>query len=117
MTEMIHEMETPLCSTCGCSLVRLHVGKSQSVMYLYDGKEHLFCCRACANVFANNPEKYIQEIHHIVVCPVCLAEKPKELTVKMNYDGKEFRFCRCPHCAEEFTKRPNYFINRISSLS
>jgi YHS domain-containing protein len=109
-------METPLCSTCGCSLTRLHVSKDKSESYRYNGKEYRFCCNGCANLFTSNPEKYIQETDNIVVCAACLAEKPKELAVKMSYGGREFYFCRCPHCVAEFSKRSDYFINRISSL-
>ena len=81
---MIQEMETPICSTCGCSLVRLHISKNQSVMYHYNSKDYRFCCRGCADIFVKNPEKYLQEIHNIVVCTTCLAEKPRQLTLKLN---------------------------------
>jgi len=84
-------------------------------MYYYNSKEYRFCCRGCADIFVNNPEKYLQEIYDIVVCPTCLAEKPRGLTFKLNYDGKEFHFCGCPHCVEEFSKYPEFFIKRFST--
>jgi YHS domain-containing protein len=65
--------------------------------------------------FISEPHRYPREISDLVVCPVCLGEKPLNSAVKMEFAGEEFHFCRCPHCREEFRKNPEYFIERLSS--
>jgi YHS domain-containing protein len=107
---------TPICPACGCSLVRLGINKQESVTYGYNGKDYNFCCDGCVKIFVDDPEKYLLEINNITVCPTCLAEKPIQSTVKLNYDVKDFHFCRCPHCIEEFKKNPEYFIKRLSGM-
>lgn len=110
------KMITPICPGCGCSLVRLGVSKQESVTYGYNGKDHNFCCDGCAKVFADDPEKYLSELNNMAVCPTCLAEKLLQSTVSLKYKAKEFHFCRCPHCIDEFRKNPQYFIRRLSGV-
>ncbi|MGH7449898.1 MAG: YHS domain-containing protein, partial [bacterium] len=69
-------MNTLICPTCGCSLVRLGVARDRAVAYRYHDQEYHFCCRACVDIFITDPEKYLQETSDLVVCPSCLAEKP-----------------------------------------
>ena len=45
-------METLICPTCGCSLVRLGISKEKATKHRYGGEEYLFCCKGCADVFA-----------------------------------------------------------------
>lgn len=107
-------MKTAICPTCGCSLVRLGIGKDDAATYRYDGEEYRFCCEGCVDAFVDDPEKYLREVSSIVVCPVCLAEKPLGSTVELEHTGTIFHFCRCPHCAEEFRKTPERFIDRLA---
>ncbi len=107
-------MTTNLCPTCGCSLIRLGIdfSKAPAVQYLKD--EYYFCCDGCASVFNKSPEKYIKEIENIIVCPVCLAEKPKHQTVVLVHKTEEIFFCRCTHCMTEFSKNPDYYLDRLA---
>ncbi len=107
-------MKTPICPTCGCSLVRLGIGKDEAVSHLHNGEEHRFCCGGCVDVFVTHPEKYLREVSNLVVCPVCLGEKPLESTVKLERAGTTLHFCRCPHCTEEFEKNPEHFMDRLA---
>ena len=108
------KMQTLICPTCGCSLVRLGIGKDEAVSYHYDGEEYRFCCDGCVEVFVTDHEKYLREVSNLVVCPVCLAEKPLETSVGLEHAGTTLRFCRCPHCAEEFGKNPEHYLARLS---
>ena len=63
-------MKTPLCPPCGCSLVRLGITKEKAVFYNHNEKEYQFCCNGCLELFKTDPEKYLQEISNLVVCPV-----------------------------------------------
>lgn len=108
-------MKTPICPTCGCSLVRLGISKEKAVFYVYETRKHQFCCQGCMEQFISEPRRYLREINDLVVCPVCLGEKPLKSAVKMEFAGEEFHFCRCPHCIEEFRKNPEYFMERLSA--
>ena len=108
-------MKTPICPTCGCSLVRLGISKEKAVVYAYESREYLFCCQGCMEQFISGPPRYLQEISDLIVCPVCLGEKPLKSAVKIEFAGVEFHFCRCPHCIEEFRKNPAHFIERLSA--
>jgi len=48
-----------------------------------------------------------------LVCPACLAEKPKAMTVSISHEGNEVRFCRCPCCVDEFRKRPGELLAQL----
>ena len=106
-------MKTLLCPTCGCSLVRLGIAKDEAVAYSYQSKEYFFCCDGCLEQFITDPEKHLRESGGLIVCPVCLTEKSLDLTRTLELDGKDVYFCRCPHCMDEFTKNPEYYIKRL----
>ncbi len=106
-------MNTLICRTCGCSLVRLGITKEAAARFQYRDQEHSFCCQACVDVFTTNPEKYLEETSGLIVCPTCLAEKPLQWAVKLSIAGQEVHFCRCPYCAEVFQKNPDFYIQRL----
>lgn len=106
-------MKTHLCPTCGCSLVRLGISENDASTYKYQDNTYYFCCDGCVDIFAKNPVKYLEEIENVIVCPVCLAEKTIEQTVKQNHQGEDVFFCRCTHCLEEFSEKPDYYLDRL----
>jgi len=106
-------METLICRTCGCSLVRLGVSNEKAVAGSYDGKEYHFCCQGCADLFMKDPKKYLQDTNDLIVCPTCLAEKPLQWAVKLKIAGQEVHFCRCPYCVEVYQKAPDFYIKRL----
>jgi len=106
-------MKTLICPTCGCSLVRLGISKDKATPYTYNDEEYYFCCQGCADIFVTDPGTYLQELSELIVCPVCLAEKPKDVAVRLEIAGQEVHFCRCTHCQEVFRKAPDYYIKRL----
>lgn len=106
-------MKTLICPTCGCSLVRLGISKDKALRYAYHGEEYLFCCQGCMEQFISEPQRYLEEVSDLVVCPTCLGEKPLRSTVKVKFSGRELHFCRCPHCPEEFKRNPGHFMRRL----
>ncbi len=113
-TERNGEMKTLICSTCGCSLVRLGITEDQSVTSPHQGEVHHFCCQGCADLFSDDPQKFLEETRSVIVCPTCLAEKPVQWAVEMNVAGQVLHFCRCPYCAEVFQKNPEFYIQRLA---
>jgi YHS domain-containing protein len=107
-------MKTPICPTCGCSLVRLGITREKAVMQKYQGMEYSFCCEGCARMFKENPEALLEETNSLIVCPSCLAEKPVSHTVAINYEGEKLHFCKCPHCISVFQENPDYYMKRLS---
>jgi len=107
-------MATPICPTCSCSLVRLKITRDKAAVYRYGGEDFYFCCQGCVDLFIIDPQKYLQEIESFIVCPTCLAEKPRELAVMETVSGQEIYFCRCPHCIDAFRATPDYFLNRLT---
>ncbi len=106
-------MKTLICPTCGCSLVRLGVSKDDAATYSYEGEEYRFCCQGCVDLFINDPQKYLQKVGGLVVCPSCLAEKPRQSAVQLKIAGREVYFCGCPSCTEAFKKKPDFYIQRL----
>ena len=106
---------SPICPACGCSLVRLGISRSEAARYEHRGEELMFCCQGCVDVFREDPDAHLQEIADWIVCPACLAEKPKGLTVSIVHQGQEVHFCRCPHCVEEFRRRPDELLERLAA--
>ena len=106
-------MKTLICPTCNCSLVRLGITPDKAATYSHNGEKLYFCCQGCADLFNTDPQKYLDEIEDFIVCPSCLAEKPQEFAVKLEIDGHELHFCRCPHCHESFKKDPDFYIERL----
>lgn len=110
-------MKTIICPTCGCSLVRLGISKDKASKDNYKGNELYFCCDGCADLFATDPERYIEETRDLIVCPTCLAEKPHTSATKLNVDGLDIYFCHCPHCMELYKKDPEFYINRLIGIT
>jgi YHS domain-containing protein len=110
---LINEVNSLICPTCGCSLVRLEITPVRSLSFRHEGIEYFFCCAGCRDLFIHEPRRYLQETDSLEVCLVCLAEKPKAHTVRAEYAGRVFHFCRCPQCLEEFHRRPAYYIDRL----
>ena len=106
-------MKILVCPTCGCSLVRLGISKENSVPHSHEGEKFYFCCQGCVDVFVANPEERREETREMIVCPSCLAEKPVQQAVKLEIDGQEVQFCRCPHCVDVFQKNPGFYIKRL----
>ena len=106
-------MKILICPTCGCSLVRLGISSDKAITYSHESEECFFCCQGCADLFMTDPEKYLQETSNLIVCPSCLAEKPRQWAVKLNIGEQDVHFCRCPYCAELFQKDPDYYIKRL----
>jgi YHS domain-containing protein len=106
-------METPICPNCGCSLVRLGISKADAIAHTYEKKEYYFCCDACLEEFTSDPDKHLRETSVFVVCPVCLGEKPLDFARKLEFEGDDLYYCRCPHCRDAFNKNPEYYIRRL----
>jgi len=106
-------MNTPICPTCGCSLIRLGVTKENTITRTYNKNEYSFCCEGCAVIFEQTPEALLQETKHLVVCPSCLTEKHIEHTNAINYKGTKYNFCKCPYCETVFKEEPDYYIKRL----
>ena len=106
-------MMTLICPTCGCSLVRLGISEKDSVAHQHGGKEYRFCCQACVDVFTTSPEERLEETKDLIVCPTCLAEKPRNWAVEMKIGDQEVYFCRCPYCPEVFRKNPDFYGERL----
>ncbi len=109
-------MKTLICPTCGCSLVRLGISKEKSVTNHSNGKEYHFCCQGCADLFTDDPAKYLEQTKDLIVCPTCLAEKPIKSAVTMNIGVQEVHFCRCPYCVEVFQKNPDFYMQRLERI-
>ncbi len=105
--------KTPICPTCGCSLVRLGISKDDAATLNHGGVTHYFCCEGCLELFVSDPEKHLRETSGLIVCPVCLTEKPLDLTQELVFAGESLRFCRCPHCVDAFRKNPKYYLERL----
>ena len=106
-------MNSPICPTCGCSIARLGIARAEATAYTHEGEELLFCCGGCLELFKDNPAGYLAEIAGWIVCPTCLAEKPKELTVSIEHEGSSVYFCRCPCCVTEFEKNPEPMLAKL----
>ena len=110
-------MKSPICPTCGCSLVRLGISKAQASVYHHNDEEYFFCCKGCVDLFVTDPEKYLAESCDLTVCPSCLAEKPPDQAVAIEIEGQELDFCRCPYCAEVVKKDLEFYINRLKGTT
>ena len=106
-------MKTLICPTCGCSLVRLGIIRDNAATSHYGDREYHFCCQGCVDLFAKDPEKHLHETMDLIVCPTCLAEKHASDAVSFVIDGNEVFFCRCPYCADQFRKQPDFYIRRL----
>ena len=102
-----------ICPTCGCSLIRLGIKPEKAPTAEFEGRTYHFCCEECKAMFLKGPEKYVAEVEDLFVCPVCLGEKHRKEGVALKFQGRELYFCRCPHCAREFSKNPEYYLRRL----
>jgi YHS domain-containing protein len=107
-------MDSPICPYCGCSLARLGISRGDAASLSYEGQELLFCCQGCVDGFEADPERYLAEIRDLIVCPTCLAEKPRRLAVSVEVAGMSIYFCRCPHCVEHFEREPERLLARMA---
>lgn len=108
------KMKTLICSTCGCSLVRLGISPKKTVTRNYKNTDYSFCCDGCAILFDKDPIALLNETKDLVVCPSCLGEKPLNQTVSIIYKKEKIYFCRCPYCITVFKKNAEYFTKRLS---
>ena len=109
-------MNTLICPTCGCSLVRLGISQDKATRLDYIGEPYYFCCEGCADLFGTDPQAYLQESNNLIVCPTCLAEKPRQQAVRVEVGGQHVYFCRCPYCAELFRRDPDYYGKRLEGV-
>jgi YHS domain-containing protein len=107
-------MDSPICPYCGCSLARLGLSREDATSFTHEGQELLFCCQGCLDGFKADPERYLAEIRDWIVCPTCLAEKPRELTVSIEHEGQTVYFCRCPGCVKRFESDPEPLRARLT---
>jgi YHS domain-containing protein len=107
------EPRTPICPTCGCSLARLGVRREDAARGRYEGNDYLFCCEGCRETFAADAERYLTQIQDVVVCPACLAEKPRAVMVAVEYEGTTVHFCGCPGCLKAFRRDPEGLLARF----
>jgi len=107
------EIRTPICPTCGCSLARLGVRREDAARDGYKGNEYLFFCEGCRETFATDAERYLAQIREVVVCPACLAEKPRAVMVAVEYGETTVHFCGCPGCFNEFRRDPEGVLARL----
>ncbi len=107
------EIRTPICPTCGCSLARLGVRREDAARDGYEGNEYLFFCEGCRETFATDAERYLAQIREVVVCPACLAEKPRAVMVAVEYGETTVHFCGCPGCFNEFRRDPEGVLARL----
>jgi len=52
----------------------------------------------------------------LIVCPACLAEKPRDVAVILEIGGQDVHFCGCPHCEEVFRADPDYYVKRLQGV-
>ena len=107
-------MDTLLCRTCGCSLVRLGISAGAATVHEHRVEHYPFCCPACVDVFITDPVRYLEETSDLIVCPTCLAEKPIARAMAVNVDGHEIHFCHCPRCVELFQANPDFYLRRLA---
>ena len=79
----------------------------------FSAKGYQYIGRGCLEHFITDPRKHLRETGDLLVCPVCLTEKPLSLTKELELDEEVFYFCRCPHCMDAFNKNPEYYIRRL----
>jgi YHS domain-containing protein len=106
-------MRSVICSTCGCSLVRLGIRRGSATHHQHGGRELYFCCQGCLDRFLADPDLFLNRNRDIVVCPTCLGEKPLAVTVRVERDGTTLYFCGCPHCEEAFDRGPEGLTQRL----
>jgi len=100
----------------------------------YKGETYYFCCSHCADMFRQNPEKYVssgenemnsqKHTHHhnhhhnhhsedsaMAIDPVCgMKVDPATAGAKVEHDGTTYYFC-CSHCGEKFKANPADYVD------
>ena len=109
-------MDTLICRTCGCSLVRLGISADAATMHEHRGEHHPFCCPGCVEVFITDPDRYLDETGDLIVCPTCLAEKPIGSAASVSIGGQDVHFCRCPYCLDVFNRNPEFYVQRLEGI-
>ena len=112
-TALKRSIATAICPACGCSLVRLGIRKEAAPSLMHDGDRHWFCCQGCVDLFRLDPPRALGETEDLIVCPTCLAEKPRAASVAVTMGDLEFRFCRCPACVSAFWRNPEFYVGRL----
>lgn len=107
-------INTPVCPGCLSSLVRLGMHKSTGVAHNYRGREYYFCSRDCVDVFESNPERSLQELKDLIVCPVCLGERYIRSARLAAVAGSIYYTCRAPRCQEYFQEAPDFYLKRLA---
>jgi|GEM_PF-2399859 len=79
------------------------------------GTELFFCCLSCLHEFLRDPQRFLDEVAQIFVCPVCLAEKPRHQGVTKIVESLHITFCRCSHCYYTFLENPEYYVSRLKA--
>jgi hypothetical protein len=108
-------LRTAICANCGCSLLRLGVSREDASRHVHAGEELLFCCAGCRDLFVLDPAARLAEVRDVVVCPVCLAEKPKARAVSVEHDSETVWLCRCAGCRERFVADPDPLLARLGA--
>ena len=107
-------INTPICPGCLSSLVRLGMHKATGVAHNYRGREYYFCSRDCVDVFEGNPERSLQELKDLIVCPVCLGERYIRSARLAAVEGSIYYTCRAPRCQEYFQEAPDFYLKRLA---
>lgn len=107
-------INTPVCPGCLSSLVRLGMHKATGVAHNYRGREYYFCSRGCVDVFESNPERSLQELKDLIVCPVCLGERYSRSAQLAAVERSIYYTCRAPRCQEYFQEAPDFYLKRLA---
>lgn len=107
-------INTPVCPGCLSSLVRLGRHKATGVAHNFRGREYYFCNRDCVDVFESNPERSLQELKDLFVCPVCLGERYIRSAQQAAVEGSIYYTCRAPRCQEYFQEAPEFYLKRLA---
>ena len=103
-----------ICTTCGCSLVRLGIPRERWIWTERDGRRYAFRCDGCRRRFEGDPERVRGRTEDLVVCPTCLGETPFARAEIHEHAGEPVYFCGCPACPEWFYARPEEFLERLT---
>jgi YHS domain-containing protein len=103
-----------VCPTCGCAPVRLGVPRERWRWSAFEGRRYAFCCCGCQERFDADPERIAARTRDLVICPTCLGETPLGRADPGEYEGVRVYFCGCPACPEQFARRADGLIGRLT---
>ncbi len=102
---------------CGMEII-----PSQSIEYVYKGKDFYFCNPSCEAEFKRDPEKYKDfenidpKLMHkgiaedeLVIDPVCGMKGKPEDWIEYEYNEKKYYFCN-QSCVDDFKENPEKYI-------